>query len=329
MNATVQQYRMRLIRAMMAAAGILLGCAAPAVLAAEAPGLSPLTPRATLTGARVTARPNPAFGAVPLALSQAYLPWMLPTLVAARNTYLYVVDAGRRQIFRYDSMQQAMTPFADYVAASVRSIALAGDLSLYVLDGGTRQVLHFSVDGRLLSRFGNELEMPHPVAMLFDEASGQILVADSLYNHVVVLNGFGHIVAALKPAAARSIEAMASGPDGLYLADSAGRQVVVVGRNGEPRYTLGQEVLVHPKAIAVDRYNRVFVSDGFDNTIRIFEQRTLVASIGGSGAAPAPASFGHVTGLWLEQDVLYVADSLNGRIQTFQVAPPRQEPQHD
>lgn len=326
MNATVRRHGMRLIRSMMAAAGILLGCAAPAVLAAEAAGLPVLTPRATLTGARVTARPNPVFGAVPLALPQTYLPWMAPTLVAARHTYLYVVDAGRRQIFRYDSMQQAMSPFADYVAASVRGIAVAGDLSLYVLDGGARQVLHFSVDGRLLSRFGNELELPHPVAMLFDEANGQILVADSLYKHVVVLNRFGHIVAALKPAAARSIEAMASGPDGLYLVDSIGRQVVVVSRNGEHRYTLGEDVLVHPNAIAVDRYNRVFVSDSFDNTIRIFEQQTLAVSIGGAASAPAPASFNHVTGLWLEQDMLYVADSLNGRIQTFQVAPPTQEP---
>lgn len=324
MKATEQQHRMRLSMLMMAAAGILLGCAAPAASVADAPGHSPLTPRATLSGARVTARPNPVFGAAPLALPQAYLPWMSPTLVAARNTYLYVVDAGRRQIYRYDSMQQVMSPFADYIAATVRGIAVAGDLSLYVLDGGTRQVLHFSVDGRLLSRFGNELELPHPVAMLFDEARGQILVADSLYKHVVVLNGFGHIVGALKPAAARSIEAMAVGPDGLYLADSVGRQIVVVGRNGEPRYTLGQGMLVHPKAIAVDRYNRVFVSDAFDNTIRVFEQRTLVASIGGPGAAPA--SFRHVTGLWLEQDMLYVADSLNGRIQTFQVAPPTQEP---
>lgn len=321
MNRTLLRRHIMFCRPLMAIAGILLsGCVALTADSAEPAERPLLTPRATLTGARVTTQANPVFGAAPMLWPSANQQWLSPTAVVSRNSFLYVLDSGRRQIFRYDSMRQVMSPFADYVAASVRGIAVAGDLSLYVLDADARQVLHFSIDGRLLRRFGNELEVARPVAMLLDESSGQLLVADSLYNHIVVFNNFGHIVAALKPAAARSIEAMASGPDGLYLVDKLGRQVVVIDRDGEHRYAFGAGSLAHPNAIAVDRYNRVFVSDSFDNTVKIFEQENMVASIGGTGSTPA--FFNRVTGLWLEHDMLYVADSLNGRIQIFQVAPP-------
>ncbi len=321
MNATPVRYRIKFSHLVIVAGIMLSSCAAPSDPSGAKPTeRSLLTPRAVVTGARVSTLANPVFGAVPPLLPNAYLQWMSPTQVVARNSFMYVVDNGRRRIYRYDSMRQTMAPFADYAASSVRAIAVAGDLSLYVLDGAARQVLHFAVDGRLLRRFGNELEVARPVGMLFDDATGQILVADSLYNHVVFFNSFGHIVAAIKPAAARSIEAMAQGPDGLYLLDRTGRQVVVVGRDGQHRYTFGKDLLVHPQAIAVDRYNRVFVSDSFDNTIRIFEQEKMVASLGGTGTIPA--SFNQVSSLWLEQDMLYVADSLNGRVQTFQVAPP-------
>lgn len=277
-----------------------------------------LIPQTTLLGAPIAANPfsalprNPAF--------TGYLSWLSPTAVAARGQYVYVVDSGRRQIFQYDLAQQTLTPFAE-VAANVGSgIVVAPDLSLYLADPNAQQVLHFSIDGRLLQTFSNTADMGRPVAVLLDEASGNVLVADSLYNHVVVFNSLGLVLATLQSEVGRSLEAMARGPDGLYLVDKLAKQVVVIGKNGGDRYTLGKDTLKNPGAIAVDRYNRVFVSDSFDNTIKIYERGQLIASIGGSGATPV--TFNAITSLYLERDLLYVADSLNARIQTFQVAAP-------
>lgn len=279
-----------------------------------------LVPWTTLAGARIAARPSP-LSALPRKLDFAgYLPWLSPTMVAARGNIVYVVDDGRRQIFQYDLAQQTMTPFAAYSAGAVSGIAVAPDLSLYVADINARRVLHFSVDGRLLRTFGNDLEVARPVAVLFDEASGNILVADSLYNHVVVFNSLGRVLSVLQSSEGRSMEAMVQGPDGLYLLDRLGKQVVVIGQDGADRYTLGNGTLKNPGAIAVDRFNRVFVSDSFDNTIKIYAHGQLVASFGGTGANPA--AFNRITSLWLEQNMLYVADSLNARIQTFRLAPP-------
>lgn len=287
-----------------------------------------LSPWTALTGARIASRLN-SFSAQPrIPGFVGYLPWLSPTAVAVRGNIVYVVDSGRRQIFQYDLEQQNMTPFADYSAGAVSGITVAPDLSLYVADINARKILHFSVDGRLLRTFGNDLEVARPVAVLLDEHSGNLLVADSLYNHVVVFNSLGRVLSVLQSSEGRSIEAMASGPDGLYLVDRLSKQVVVIGPNGADRYVLGRGTLKNPGAIAVDRFNRVFVSDSFDNTIKIYEHGQLAASFGGSGATPA--AFNRITSLWLEQNMLYVADSLNVRIQIFRVAAPGMKEQlHD
>lgn len=306
-------------------AGALLGvaAAAPATDAARTGGADSralLTPWTTLRGAFI-AKPPLALSvpANPLHLS-GYLSWLSPTAVTARGNYVYVLDSGRRQIFRYDLTQQNMTPFTDYAAGNVAAIALAPDLSLYVADRQTRQVLHFSIDGRLLRKFGNEFELERPVAVLHDQRSGNLWVADSLYKHVVVFNSLGRVLTVLGSDQARSLEAMAQGPDGLYLLDRLGRQVVVIGPDGADRYTLGHGTLKMPGVLAVDRYNRVWVSDDFDNTLKVYEQGQWVGSVGASGASPA--SFNQITGLWIDQNMLYVVDRLNARIQTFQLVPP-------
>ena len=154
--------------------------AQPAVATANKQPL--LIPWTTLTGAWVAApRPSPPSSLPRKPAFTGYLSWQSPTAVAARGNYVYVVDGGRRQIFRYDLAQQTMTPFADYAAGAVSAITVASDLSLYVADTNARQVLHFSFDGRLLQRFGNDMEMGRPVAVLLDETSGRLWVRSAGY----------------------------------------------------------------------------------------------------------------------------------------------------
>ena len=305
-------------------AGVLMsGCRAPQRPDVDG-GKPPLfTHWSTLTGARVSARPDPLSTVARRLDFSGNLQWISPAAVAARGNYIYVADSGRRQIFRYDSAQQIMTPFADYADGGMGNIAVASDLSLYVADINTQKVWHFSVNGSPPRTFANALEIARPVAVLVDPSNGEVLVADSLLNHVVVFNSLGRVLSVLRSDEGRSIEAMASGPDGLYLVDRVGRKIVVIGRDGRDRYTLGAGTLKLPGAIAVDRFNRVFVSDSFDNTIKVYENGKLLVSFSGGGAVPA--SFNRITSLWLEQNMLYVADSLHARVQEFRIAPPQRK----
>lgn len=280
-----------------------------------------MAPWTTLTGAW-TARSNTssAPGLPQMPLSSGYLSFRIPSTVVARGNYVYVADSGHRQIYRYDLSLQTLTHFVNFPSTHVSSMAVAPDLSLYVADLNGGKVLHFAVDGRQLQTFSNDMEIARPVAVLVDPRTGGLWVVDSVYNHVVAFNSLGRVISAQRSHGGRSIEAMAQGPDGLYLVDRLSRQVLVVGADGEELYSLGKGILKMPNAVAVDRFNRVFVSDSFDNTLKVFERGQLTATVGRGGAIPA--SFNRITSLSIDQSILYVADSLNGRIQTFHLLPP-------
>lgn len=287
-----------------------------------------MAPWSTLTGAWA-ARPNtsPAVGTPQAPQASGFISFRVPTSVVARGNYVYVADSGHRQIYRYDLSMQTLAVFANFPGTNVSGMAVAHDLSLYVADLNGGKVLHFAVDGRQLQTFSNDLEMARPVAIAVDPRTGGLWVADSLYNHVVAFNSLGRVISAQRSQAGRSIEAMAQGPDGLYLVDRLSRQVIVVGADGEEHYSLGKDVLKMPNAVAVDRFNRVYVGDSFDNTIKVFERGQLAATVGRGGAVPA--SFNRITSLFIDQSTLYVADSLNARIQTFHLLPPGQIPNLD
>jgi len=267
-----------------------------------------------LAGAQMTVEPSGVFQQ-PRTVLTGHVPFITPVAVVARNNIMYIADSGHRQVFRYDPARLSMMRFADMASGTASALAVGPDLSLYVAEVGTGQVMHYSWDGRPLPTFRHDTAMRQPVGIVVDEAGGQVFIADSLYNHVVVFNGLGRALNVLRPDEAQSIESMARGPDGLYLVDRIGRQVVVMAVDGSDLYTFGNDELKMPHAIVVDRFNRVFVSDDFDNTIKVFLDRELVATIGGGGASPA--TFNRIAFLSLDRNTLYVADSLNGRIQSF------------
>jgi DNA-binding beta-propeller fold protein YncE len=260
------------------------------------------------------------------ALSSGYLPWLAPTVVAARGSYLYVYDQGRRRIYRYDLARQTVSPFTDFTNGPVAAMAVAADMSLYVADAAARQVLHIAVDGRRLQTLSNEFDLGRPVAVSVDERTGRVWVADSLYNQLVLFNSLGRSMSTMKSDEVHSTVAMAWGPDGAYIVDRVSHQVVVLGPDGATRYTLGEGTLKMPAGIAVDRFNRVFVIDSFDDSVKIYAQGQLMQVLG-SGEASRP--FRGLASIWIDQSTLYVADTMNARIVSFRLMSPRQREQLD
>lgn len=273
------------------------------------PGRALLSLESTLAGARLA--PRPASPAGPI----GYLPFLAPSAVAARGNIIYVLDSGRRQIFVYDQSLQTMAPLGRYDAGSASALAPGADLSLYVADVAAQQVLHFSLDGRALPGFKNAIELARPAALALAAPGPTLYVADSLYRQVVVFSSLGRVLGVLRPDPSGSIDAMARGPDGLYLVDRGQRQVLVLDPDGIPRYALGKGSLVSPGALAVDRYNRVFVAEGFDNTVKVYGGAALIASEGAG-------RFSRIAGMWIENNMLYVADSGNARVFVLRIAPP-------
>lgn len=299
----------RLVQAILALATLAHG-AAPAAprCATTAPVLSSWR---TLHGALLERGPD-------LRPAPVFQIFMAPVALAARGNWLWVADAGQRKVFLLDQARPVMFAVPDYLAQAVTAMLAGPDLSLYVADSAARRVLRFGFDGRPLPGYADAARLAGPVGLALDQAHANLLVADKLYRQVLVFGSLGTLREVVQPEAARSIDAMAQGPDGLYLVDRVQRQVLVTGADGAARYAFGQGTLGMPGQIAVDRHNRVFVSDELDQTIKVYADGALIDA----GQGSSKARFVQIAGLALDQDILYVADRANGRIVLLRIAPP-------
>ena len=106
----------------------------------------------------------------------------------------------------------------------------------------------------------------------------------------------------------------------LYLVDSAGHQVYAMSPTGKFRYVFGAEELVAPAAITVDSENRVFVADTSNNTIKYYRGGLFVAELKGADGDRV-SEFQLISGLWADNDLLYVADAASASVKIFRIRP--------
>jgi DNA-binding beta-propeller fold protein YncE len=289
----------------------LAGCSGlgPASVSNSSARQQLLQPWIDLTGSRSISQ----FGQPGLAVSGGYIVLRQPTAISARANDLYFIDAGLHRIFRYNRVEQTLTPFSNLAAEAVMSIYTAPDMSVYITDPVRAQVLHFSPNGSPLPSLVSPGNLGRPIAIAIDESSGQLLVADALYNQIIVFNYQGQALSIIKPQQVRGIAAMALGTDGIYILDKLARQIVVMRFDGTYRYAFGADALTAPAAITVSRDNLVFVSDHSDQTIKVFRNGQLLSTAGGTGIAPG--RFNQIAGMAVEGGLFYAADSLNARVQ--------------
>ncbi|OFZ66647.1 MAG: hypothetical protein A2V79_05715 [Betaproteobacteria bacterium RBG_16_56_24] len=302
----------------------LAGCTMPGNAGDPAAPRPFLQQGMNITGARTG---TPQFG-VPGA---GYTTLRRPVAVSARDNEVYLADAGLNRIFRYNRDQQTLTPFTNLSAGSGTRIYAAPDRSVYIIDPARAEVLHYAWDGTQLPSFISPGNLARPVSVAVDERTGQILVADGLFDQFIAFNSMGMTLSVIKPREQLAIAAMTTGPDGIYVTDRISRRVAVLGWDGAFRYAFGGKDLGDPGAIAVSRDNSVFVSDNFDQTIKVYRvqgtedrgQKTenkesiLVARFGGVGASSG--SFNGIADLAVDGSLLYAADSLNARVHVMHI----------
>jgi DNA-binding beta-propeller fold protein YncE len=250
-----------------------------------------------------------------------------PVAVGGTGGLLYIVDAGAGIVYKYDLAVDDIVPVKDiavHFKGNMGNIYVAKDRSFYIVDSIGQQVLHFSEMGELKTRFQDFANLSRPIDVLVDEENGDVLVADGSFSHIVVFNELGKTVKAIGqrgtgPGRFRAITSMTRGEDGLFLLDRLELPAQVITLNGDFKYSFGESDLVFPTAIAVDQDQRVYISDRSDNSIRVYQHGQLLMKYGHGGSAPG--RFRIITGLWVSGYLLYVADSLNGRVQVLRINP--------
>ncbi|KPJ90681.1 MAG: hypothetical protein AMJ53_13110 [Gammaproteobacteria bacterium SG8_11] len=274
-----------------------------------------------------------------------------PVAVGGIDNTLYIVDTGipvdfnlNDPAFRPGSpLQPRSEPTVflyDLTTKKIKSIENIGlqfegepgdiyvklDGSFLITDPVGKKVLYFDETGSLLNTYSDPANLSRPMAVWVDEITQEVYVADGTYSHILVFDQFGKAMRAIGrrgtgPGRFRAITAMAMGRDGLYVLDRLEIPIQVLTRDGVFQYSFGEMQHTFPVAVAVDENQLVFISERSDNTIRIYENGQLVATIGGGGAAPG--RFRLVNSMWVNRGFLYVADSQNRRIQVLRINAPR------
>ena len=257
-----------------------------------------------------------------------YIRFMRPVAVAARGPNIYIVDDGLGKLFLYDRDTRNLTVLKDLrqlVSGEVADIFVNQDLSYYLADRDGGRVLHFDRQGNLLRVFEDQINLGRPVAVVQDQAEGWTYIADGFNDDVLVYNRAGLLVGAIgvrgdEPGKLLGVTGFSLGPEGYYVTTRFGEyRVQVFGEDGSFIKGFQKDTVTFPLAIAVDSQNRAFVGDYMSNTIKVYVDGVFAYSLGISGSAPG--QFKRITDLWLDDGFLYVADSLNGRIQVLRVTP--------
>lgn len=250
-----------------------------------------------------------------------------PVSVSGTDGFLFIVDAEQRTVFKYDLNEKTIEPLSDVIArvsGEPGNIYVANDASFYIVDQLGKKVIHFNEFGDFVGSFDDAVNLSRPIDVFVDEPSGDVYVADGSYSHIVVFNQFGNPLRAIGkrgtgPGRFRAITSMTQTLEGLFVTDRLELPVQLITDRGEFRYSLGEANHVYPTAVAVGENGWVFVSDQSDNKIRVYVNQRLVDTVGGTGHAPA--RFHKITSMWAYQDLLYVADSLNQRVQVLRMEP--------
>lgn len=250
-----------------------------------------------------------------------------PAAIAAWGNLLYLYDNARQLLYRYEQSSErlyVMHGTIQQLQGIPNALAVAPDGSIFISDPAGLQVVQFDIHGQLLRRYQNPLNLTMPVAIAFS-TYGNTLIADSAYNHVLVFDPSGQALRAIgrrgsAPGEVMHLVDIASGPDLVYLLDRMPCKVVLFNENGELLHEQLCREVRDPNHLAVDNYGRIYISDGFDDTIKVYHRHGLLDSFGGSGSNNG--QFRMISDLEISDELLYVADSANDRIQQFLLSNP-------
>jgi hypothetical protein len=293
------------------------------VQAGVTPALA-LSPWLSISGARLvaatdrTGTPSPAAGAL------GFTRFTRPIAIAARGGDLVILDAGAGVAYRHDAALNMMSALRGIPVHPGTQLALGADYSLYVIDQPGRRVLRVARNGQVVTTYSDAANLQRPVDVAVDDARGLVIVADGGYNQLLAFHALGgaatilHVRGAAGAGGMQAVGHLALGRDAIYVTDPLCRCVARVGYNGGVLNLFGQNDIGNPGPLAVDRYQRVFVIDQFEQVLKVFLQGKLIDTL------PARRlGVQQLDDVWIDDNVLYVVDGVGARVEALRMSVPR------
>jgi len=208
-------------------------------------------------------------------------PFSSPISVALGTDRLFVADSALNKVFVLDSRFKLLFTMDDFKRPTSLAVDPIGQ-RLYVADTQAHEVKVFDQNGKALFTIGKRgnqnAQFNFPSHLAF--ANGRLLVNDTMNFRVQIFS-----------------------PDGEFLQS--------FGKHGT-----GSGYFVQPKGVATDSEGHVYVADAMTNQVQIFDTNgTFLLGFGAGGKGPG--AFQMPAGLAIWNDMIYVADSFNRRVQVF------------
>jgi DNA-binding beta-propeller fold protein YncE len=237
---------------------------------------------------------------------------------------VYVADTFGGVIHAYDLAKSGYSAI-DVKARSLIGVA-AGAGRLYVTDSAAGSVMGLDLKGRTIWTLGRTFGLGRPTGIAW--GGDRLYVVDTLHHNVIMvspagayLGGFG--MQGSGPGQFNFPTNIARGADGrLYVTDTLNFRVQVFDAEGRFQDAFGKlgdgaGDFDKPKGVAIDSAGHVYVVEGMNDVVQIFDPSgRLLLAFGESGAAEG--QFWLPTGITIVDDMVYVADSANRRVQVFE-----------
>lgn len=245
-------------------------------------------------------------------------------VAAGPDGRIYVADTFGHAIHVYDLESP------DYSSIKVDGESLIGVGTakglLFVTDSVSGRLMCLDRRGRTVWTRGPKDGFARPTGLTV--GADRLYVVDTLQHRVVTVSFTGEILGSFGEHGSGAGQLnfptnVTQGADGhVFVTDSMNFRVQVFDRDGRFLRTFGQlgdgsGDLDKPKGVAVDSEGHVYIVEGLHDVVQIFDARgALLLSFGESGSGDG--QFWLPTGIAIVNDIIYVSDSANRRIQLFE-----------
>lgn len=210
----------------------------------------------------------------------------------------------------------------------VSPIGIARDSrgALYVTDSGTGLIHRFSDDGDSFVAL-NLRPLHRPTGIAFNPVTGLLYVAETGAHRIVAFDSAGKETlriggSGMEPGAFNFPTDLAVMADGrLLVTDSLNSRIQIFTADGKPAGSFGEAGdtpgrFTRPKGVAVDSEGHIYVCDSQQDMVQIFDETgRLLLAFGDKGSLPS--QFWMPSGIHIANDMIYVSDTYNQRVQVF------------
>jgi DNA-binding beta-propeller fold protein YncE len=252
-----------------------------------------------------------------------------PYSIAVNNELIAVTDPGTAAVHLFDiekKTYRTLSQAGEYQLVSPIGVALGVD-RLFISDSLLNKVFILNKRLKLLATLEG---FQRPTGLAFDLRRQRLYVADTLAHEIHVFGPKNERMEIIGERGEGSGQFnypshLAFAGDQLLVNDTMNFRVQIFNAEGEYMKTFGKHGNEHgffaqSKGVAVDSDGNVYVADALTNQIQIFDPNgQLLLGFGGPGSDFGTFQMPAGTAIW--NDMIYVSDSHNGRVQVFRYLP--------